>query len=112
MTSIVHWLNTPLRVYRPEGTADGSGGQTVTWRPIGEVDAKIDQPRETERTVADQHGSDQDYSIYMEPDADVLRGDQLRHDDGRVWRINGTFTPSTPRYLRCEAELIQADKEV
>lgn len=111
MTSIVHWLNTPLRVYRAQGTADGSGGQAVTWAPVGEVMAKVDQPLERERTVADQHGSDQDYPIYLAPGTDVLRGDQLRHDDGRVWRVNGTFTPSTPLYLRCEAELIQPDKE-
>lgn len=108
---IRHWLNRTLAVHRLIVVDDGSGGQTVTYTPAGTVRAKVDQPKERERSLADQAGSDQDYVIYMLPDADVRRGDRLADAPGRWWRVDGTFTPSTPRYLRCEAELIQPEED-
>lgn len=107
--SIDHWLNRTLQVWRPETTPDGAGGQHVTYvRQPEDVAAKVDQPTTTERLLAQQAGSEHTHTVYLSPAADVRRGDELR-GDGQVLRVLATITPSTPRYLRADCQLIQPE---
>ncbi|WUI00209.1 phage head closure protein [Spirillospora sp. NBC_00431] len=108
MTSIEHWLNRVLEVWRPETTDDGAGGQDVTYVRKDDVAAKVDQPTTAERMLAAQAGTDHDHTVYLAPSADVRRGDELR-GDGQVLRVLSTVTPSTPRYLKAACELTQTE---
>lgn len=107
--SIERWLNRTLQVWRPVATDDGAGGQAVTYvRQTGDVRAKVDQPTAAERLVAQQAGAEHIRPVFLAPDADVRRGDELR-GDGQVLRVKATYTPSTPRYLRADCELIEPE---
>lgn len=104
---IGHWLNRTLAVWRPMTVSDGSGGQTVTLVEQGDVRAKVDQPSTSERVVAAQAGSAHSHNVYLLPDADVKRNDELR-GDGQTFKVLATYQPSEPRYLKAECELIEA----
>lgn len=104
-------LNRTLVVWRPDEVDDGAGGQTVTYLEIGEVRARVSQPQAAERVSAAQAGAALQYPIYLWPDADVRRGDQLR-GDGQVFRVKATVVPSEPVYLRADSELIESEPGV
>lgn len=110
---IGHWLNRTLQVWRPQGTADGHGGEDITYvRQPDDVRAKVDQPSAGERLLAAQTSSRHTHSIYLMPDADVRRLDELRDAaTGETWRVLAVVAPSTARYRKCESELIQGEGE-
>lgn len=105
---ISHWLNRTLEVWRPVTAPDGAGGETVTMTDQeSDVAAKVDQPSAVEQQVAAQWGSTHTHTIYCLPDVDVQRNDELR-GDGQIFKVLATFQPSTPRYLKVQAELVEA----
>uniref|UniRef100_UPI0015F02740 phage head completion protein n=1 Tax=Streptomyces phytophilus TaxID=722715 RepID=UPI0015F02740 len=103
--SVGHWLNRTLQVWRPSTEPDGAGGQKVTYvrQPV-DVRAKVDQPAAVEHIEAGKGGAEHTHPVYLDPAADVRRGDELRGTDGRGTaqrlRVVSTVTPSTPRYLK------------
>jgi hypothetical protein len=103
---ISHLLNRTLDVWRPAASDDGYGGRPTVPIQQGEVRAKVDQAATSERALGPSAGSPHTHDIYLEPTADVLRGDQLR-GDGDTFRVISTVTPSTPAYLKAECEQIQ-----
>lgn len=111
--SIGHWLNRPLQVWRPATEPDGAGGQTTTYvRQEDDVTGKVDQPSVNERLLAQQAQSEHTHNIYLLPGADVRRGDELRDGTtGEVWRVMSVVGPSSTRYRKCEAQLIQSEGE-
>ncbi|OHV42192.1 hypothetical protein BBK14_11260 [Parafrankia soli] len=105
MVSIAHHLNRILSVYRPSTTDDGYGGQDVSLDLVaGDLPAKVDQPGAAEQEIAAQWGATITHVGYVLPGADVLRGDELRGDDGygviEVFRVQYAIRPSQPRYLK------------
>ncbi|MGA5605923.1 head-tail adaptor protein [Streptomyces griseoincarnatus] len=105
---ITHLLNRQLEVWRSSRVPDGLGGWTTTKAPQGEVAAKVDQPSVRERMLAAQAGSEQTHSVYLLPDADVRRGDELR-GDAQVLRVLSVVEPSGPVYRKAECQLIQKE---
>lgn len=103
---ITHLLNRVLEVWRETAVDDGMGGQEVTLVRQADVLAKVDQPSASDRLLAQQAGASHTHDIYLQPDADVQRGDELR-GDGQVFRVDSVVMPSSPVYRTAEAELIQ-----
>ncbi|HEX6685759.1 MAG TPA: head-tail adaptor protein [Candidatus Limnocylindrales bacterium] len=101
-----HELNRSLQVWRPDLTDDGAGGQSVAYAQAGTVRARVSQPTAAEQVEAAQAGATHTQPVYLLPDADVRRGDELR-GDGDVFRVKATIVPSEPVYLRADVELIQ-----
>lgn len=107
---IGHLLNRVLEVWRPQTSDDGAGGQQVTLVRADDVRAKVDQPSASERRTAAQWGSQHSHNVYLLPTADVRRGDELR-GGGQAFRVLAVAEPSSPRYHKAEAELIQSEGE-
>jgi len=105
---IDHLLNKTALHFRPSPISDGAGGQDVTRVQIGTVQVKVDQPSHAERTTAEQSESWQDNAIYTVAGSDVRRGDELQVE-GRTYRVDGTFEPSRPAYLRLDCVLLQGE---
>jgi len=89
--AVRHWLNRRLEVWRPVVDEDGSGGFTTARVQVGEVAAKVDQPAAREREESDRWGGDHTHDVYVLPEADVARGDEL--------------------YRKCVVELRQAEPD-
>lgn len=102
------WLTRTLEVWRPATASDGMGGQAVTLQLLGTVRAKVDQPAAADRLLAQQSGSAHTHTVYLLPDADVARGDELR-GDGQVLKVHATAAPSRPDYLRADCALTQTE---
>jgi hypothetical protein len=110
---IGHWLNRELAVWRPRSTDDGYGGQSTTHVEQPEpVRAKVDQPAAADRLLAAQTSSKHSHDIYLLPDADVRRLDELRDaSTGESWKVLHIFGPSSTRYRKAQSELIQGEGE-
>jgi SPP1 family predicted phage head-tail adaptor len=114
MSLITHWLNTSLHVWRKTQVADGAGGFTVSYVDQGTVDCKVDQSTPQERVAAAQAGAEHTHNIYLEPDADVQRNDRLAANGVNpntakgYYEVDGTTTPSTPRYLKAISIRVEA----
>lgn len=106
---IGHLLNRTLQVWRPApGEGDGLGGRRITYVDTGRtVKAKVDQPSDSERMLAQQAGSEHTHTVYLLPGADVTRGDELR-GGGQTFRVTATLQPSSPVYLKAPCKLIQS----
>jgi head-tail adaptor len=86
------------------------GGWTDSWSQTSTVRARFSQPSATERTLADQSGATLTHVVYLEPDAPVRRGDELRQP-GRTFKVLAIFEPSEPgTYLRANCEVRQASQ--
>ncbi|EFC78732.1 phage head closure protein [Parafrankia sp. EUN1f] len=105
---ITHRLNRELEVWRPATEDDGAGGQTVTQLPAGTVPAKVDEASAAERVLAAQAGAELTHVAYLEPEADVLRGDELR-GGGQAFRVDSVVEPSSPRYRKASLVQVQAE---
>lgn len=101
-------LNRRLKQWRREEASDGSGGTVTTWLLIGTVRARVSQPTAAERTAAQQAGAEHTQPVYVQPRADVRRGDDLVGAEGS-WRVVAVFRPSEPVYLRADCELVQGE---
>lgn len=112
---IGRYLNRSLEVWRPGTAPDGYGGQTTTLVLQGSVRAKVDQPSVGERAIAAQTNSRHSHDIYLQPRADVRRGDELRGADAlgntQHFRVQSVVQPSTPIYTKALVELIQTEGE-
>ena len=110
---ITHLLNRTLEVRRRVSAPDGYGGQTssLALQPAP-VAAKVDQPSASDRLLAAQTSSKHSHDIYLQPSADVRRGDELR-DAGtdERWLVLAVVAPSTPVYRKAQAQLIQGEGE-
>lgn len=104
------WFNSSLNVWRESVTADGAGGQTVSYVDQGAVACKIDQSTPQEQLVAAQSGATHSHNIYVDPDDDVRRTDRLAasgvdpNDELPYYTVDATVTPSTPRYTKLICE--------
>lgn len=107
--SIGHRLNRSLRHWRIEREPNGSGGWVTTWVDRGPVRCRVSQPTAAERLLAQQAGAAHTQPVYLAPDTDVRRGDELR-DTGETWRVTATFYPSVRVYVRADCELIETDE--
>ncbi len=105
-----HLLNRSLEVWRRAFVADGSGGRSATWGQVGTVRARVSQPSAAERTVAAQSGAVHTHAIYLLPDTDGRRGDELR-GDGQVFEVHAVFEPSDTVYRRADCQEIQPEAE-
>lgn len=110
---IAHWLNRTLQLWRPEETPDGHGGvQTTYVRQPDDVRAKVDQPSATDQLLAAQTNSKHSHDVFLLPNADVRRLDELRDETtGEAWKVLAVVGPSSPRYRKAQAELIQGEGE-
>lgn len=105
--SISHLLNQTLTHRRPVLAGDGAGGNTAAMATIGTIAVRIPQPTTTERMHADQDQAEHTQPIYFAAGADVRRGDELAHVDGRTWRVTAVLHPSKPKYVRADCELLE-----
>ncbi|GAA2790059.1 phage head closure protein [Streptomyces showdoensis] len=101
-------LNRTLEVWRPVTADDGYGGQGTTLVHQADVRAKVDQPGASERMLAQQASAEHTHDVYLLPDADVQRGDELRGRGQRL-RVKQVVEPSATRYSRAECQLIQQE---
>lgn len=101
-------LNRAGTVRRRVDSPDGAGGYTTTWATVGTVPCRVSQPTDDQRTTGGQDGTDLTQPIYLAPDADVRRGDEL-HVDGLVLEVLATFGPSEPVYLRADCRSRQTE---
>lgn len=106
------FLNRRLEVWRPTTVADGYGGWETTFvQQPGTVRAKVDQPSNADRMLAQQAQSKHDHTVFLLPTADVRRGDELRGVDklgqAQVFLVLATVQPSTPVYSKAPCELTQ-----
>lgn len=106
------FLNRRLEVWRPTAADDGYGGQETTFvQQPGTVRAKVDQPSNADRLLAQQAASTHDHTVFLLPSADVQRGDELRGTDrlgtAQRFRVLAVVQPSTPIYSKAPCELIQ-----
>ncbi|MEW2383378.1 head-tail adaptor protein [Micromonospora sp. NPDC047707] len=111
---IGHWLNQRLDVWRAQREPDGAGGATTARARVGQVRARITQPRAGEQVEADRAGARHTSDVYLLPRADVRRGDELRPagapaDSRPYWRVMSTVSPSVAVYRRAAAELIEEE---
>jgi SPP1 family predicted phage head-tail adaptor len=105
---VTHLLNRTLEVWRTSRTPDGGGGwETIPVRQA-DVAAKVDQPSASEQLLAMQAGTEHTHNVYLQPTADVMRGDQLR-GDGQTFRVLSVVQPSAPVYRKAECQLIERE---
>ena len=105
MVSVRHHLSRSLAVWRPVTSEDGQGGQVAELELVeADLPAKVDQPGAAEVEVAAQWGAKITHVVYVLPGAGVVRGDELRGDDGygvtEAFRVVYAVRPSQPRYLK------------
>jgi head-tail adaptor len=105
-------LNRSLTVWRETTVDDGAGGQETMLAQVTTVRAKVDQPSPTERLMAQQSSSNHSHNIYLQPRANVRRGDELRGTDAlgnaQKFRVLSVVQPSTPVYSKAFVELTQS----
>ncbi|GAA3804506.1 phage head closure protein [Streptomyces chiangmaiensis] len=107
MSRVSRLLNQTVNVWRYTRTSDGMGGWVAAWVQVGTARARLSQRSARERTAADQTTSRLTHVVYLLPDADVRRGDELRQA-GRTFTVLATFEPSEPgTYLRADCEVVQ-----
>lgn len=121
--SITHLLDRELTHYRTTGVRTPSGGLSEARTAVGVVWVRVPQPSSstgpaaTERVLArtqvgpQQGGAEMVHPIWVEPDEDIRRGDELADDStGEVWRVVADVYPSVDGvYLRLDCEKHQAD---
>jgi head-tail adaptor len=101
-------LNRTLEVRRPTTVPDGTGGRATVFVRVGEVRAKVDRPGASDRGMAGRTESLHTHTVYLLPDADVARGDEL-HGGGQVLHVHHVHEPSSPNYRRADCELTQTE---
>lgn len=108
--SVARLLNRSVAVWRKSRVDDGMGGGIDTWAQVATVRARFSQPSARERVAADQAEARLSHVVYLMPDADVRRGDELRDGD-RVFNVLATFEPSVAgTYLRADCQASQPNQ--
>lgn len=104
MSRVSRLLNQSAEVWRAERVPDGGGGWETTWVKVGDVRARFSQPSASERVIGEQGHALWDAIIYFEPDADVLRNDEIRRAGHPTMSVVSTLEPSAAgTYLRADA---------
>lgn len=107
MSRVGRLLNSSAELWRYTQVADGMGGWARAWAKVADVRARFSQPSARERVLADQSQSTLTHVVYLEPDSDARREDELRRD-GRSFKVLAVFEPSEPgTYLRADCEARQ-----
>lgn len=102
--TIGHLLNRSVEVWREATVPDGAGGQQTTRVQVATLPVRISQPTAGERVLADAAGADLTHQVYLDPGADVARGDELRDPDGRVLEVLAVIGPSATKYMRADCQ--------
>lgn len=118
MTSVSpSWFNRWLYVWRETVDPDGAGGHYTEYMNHGRQRVKVDQSSAEERAIAQQDGAVHTHNIYTFTFGDLRRGDRLAEEGvdpnqlepgEEVYRVLMTTHPSTPIYLKAQAERIQS----
>lgn len=102
MSRVTHLLNKAAEVWRYSAVSDGMGGFEPQWSQIATGRARFSQPNATERVSAAESQARLTHVVYVDTDADLRRGDELRMD-GRKFDVLAVFEPSMPgTYLRAD----------
>lgn len=102
MSRVGRLLNTRVQVWREVSSDDGGGGQETAWLLQSTQRARLSQPSARERQAADQSEASLTHIVYLQPGADVHRGDELRRG-GVVFEVTAVFEPSVSgTYLRAD----------
>jgi head-tail adaptor len=106
VASVAHLMNRTLTVRREVTASDGYGGQTVAYSLVGDVPARVSRPSASEREVAAREGVEITHEVYLNPEADVRRGDQLVDGD-QVLEVVSVVEPSRVDYRKatCREEV-------
>lgn len=98
---IGHLLNkTGVITRSADNAADGMGGWTRSASQVWEDVAMRIQPASArERESAGRQQVRHDYTIYLDPDTDILRGDSIVAD-GRTFGVELDIQPSSPGIYR------------
>ncbi|SFE54688.1 head-tail adaptor [Actinopolyspora alba] len=103
---ITHRLIETATVERSVSTPDGAGGWTQTWQQVGTEPARLSQPHPAEQTTADRSEAQVSHDVYLQPDADVRRGDRLSLR-GLVLEVAAVVEPSVPIYRKASCTSTQ-----
>lgn len=116
MSAIGHLLNTALEVRRRRVADDGMGGQIVEWETEGTVPGRVSSPPTSTTSAvlsAQQTLEKVPFYVYLEPGADVRRGDMLVDgSDGRKLWVEAISRPSVAAYRRAGVREWQAEPTV
>ncbi|MGH3599810.1 MAG: phage head completion protein [Pseudonocardiaceae bacterium] len=104
-------MNRSLAVWRRSFTSDGAGGRSDVWGQVGTVAARVSQPTAAERLAAGQAGAALTHAVYVLPEVDVRRNDELR-GAGLVLRVHAVVVPSQVVYQRADCVEVQPESGV
>lgn len=97
MSRVARLLNSTADVYRESRVADGMGGYTTAWQMVAGVRARFAQSSALERILGGQSGESQTHTVYLNPGANVRRGDRLHRgtDEYLVLTVSEPSEPGT-----------------
>lgn len=111
MSRVGRLLNARVQVWRQVTADDGGGGQETAWLLQSTQRARLSQPSARERQAADQSEASLTHIVYLQPGADVRRGDELRRE-GVVFEVTAVLSPSeSGTYLRADCTARQPTVE-
>lgn len=107
-----HLLKQKCDIYRRTQVSDGQGGYTYSYAVVKlQVRCKIDQASPKEQIEAEQAGASLTHKVYLDPDQNIRRGDEVRRL-GKSYRVGSIVEPSSANvYRRADSELIQPEGE-
>jgi SPP1 family predicted phage head-tail adaptor len=97
-----HLYNVAAALSRPQRTADGQGGFTETFVPVGTVRGRVRSWTSEEELVARQLGVRISHVFYCDL-TDVRRGDRLEVGT-TVYDVRSVRQPSDPHHLMVDLE--------
>lgn len=109
MSRVSRHLNQDVSIWRPTRVGDGGGGWVTTYVHQFDTRARFSQPsaQGREQVIGEQGHAEWRAHVYFEPDANVLRNDQLRRAGEQTLVVEAVIEPSKAgTYLRanCSAE--------
>ena len=109
---ITHLLNVTVEVWRLTSAPDGQGGWLEVHLYHHDELARISTPSWRDRMAAAQWSADLAYVAYLNPDADVVRGDELRGAEIARYEppleVLAQLPPSEPHHLKLALSTSQA----
>ena len=112
--TVAHLLNDAVEVRRRHVAADGMGGQEVDWQAVAEVPARVSSPptSTTQGVLAAAQTMERvPFYVYLDPGADVRRGDVLAiRSDGRQLWVEAVTWPSVKAYRRAACREWQTEE--
>ena len=109
---ITHLLNVTVEVWRLTSAPDGQGGWLEAPAYHHDERARISTPSWRDTQVAAQWSADLTYVAYLDPGADVVRGDELRGAEITRYEppleVLAQLPPSEPHHLKLALSTSQA----